>query len=61
MSEGTRPPAAPPVQVNRITIVDVDVPFVSLLKLACKSIPAIALAMIASYLACDLALVLISR
>jgi hypothetical protein len=44
MSEGSKPPKAPPVQVTQVKIVDVDIPFDSLIKLAVGAIPALLVA-----------------
>jgi hypothetical protein len=41
MSEGSKPPKAPPVQVTQVKIVDVDIPFNSLVGLIFKCIPAV--------------------
>lgn len=41
MSEGSKPPKAPPVQVTQVKIVDVDIPFNSLVALVFKCIPAL--------------------
>jgi len=43
MSEGIKPPKAPPVQVTQVKIVDIDIPFGSLCKVAFSSIAAILL------------------
>lgn len=41
MSEGGKPPKAPPVQVTQVKIVDVDIPFNSIVGLVFKCIPAL--------------------
>jgi hypothetical protein len=41
MSEGSKPPKAPPVQVTQVKIVDIDIPFDSMCRLFITLLPAL--------------------